>query len=196
MILPERAFLFQTFKAKKPHSHTAFVNSSMNYLIKGGLISSFKLQKPLTDHHPAAAASQGFTLPRPAGGWGWTGWPVTKKMMRRISDEDKDESTRLIRKQVVFPHLPSAWRECGGSTGLRRGFGILILSVWTNQSGSWDGALCAIFSTLLPKQSASLLCRPALTQPVCDLIMRPTQHTSQQPDIRLMPGILVAAVLT
>lgn len=63
-----------------------------------------------------------------------------------------------------FPHLLPAWRVVwrGAQVGFHSGSGILILSVWTNQSGSCDGALCAIFSSPLPKQSASLLVPPCL----------------------------------
>lgn len=103
----------------------------MNYLIKGGLISSFKLQKLLTDNHPVAAA-QGFMLPRPAGGCGWTGLMVTEEKMRIISDwpgtllanvmrddKEKDKSTRLVWKQVIF--LTSL---CVEGVGAQLGFAV------------------------------------------------------------------------
>lgn len=61
-----------------------------------------------------------------------------------------------------FSHLPSALSEWGAQLGLLW-FGILILSVWINQSGCWDGALWAIFSAVLQKQNASLSCSPAST---------------------------------
>lgn len=54
---PRASASIPNIRGRKTHFHAAFVNSTMNYLIKGGLMSSFKLQKLLTDHHPAAAAA-------------------------------------------------------------------------------------------------------------------------------------------
>lgn len=67
---PRASISIPNIQGRNTNFYTVFIDSSMNYLITGGLISSYKLQKPLTDHHPAAAAAQGFTLPGPAGGCG------------------------------------------------------------------------------------------------------------------------------
>lgn len=54
---PRASVSIPNIRGRKTYFHAAFVNSTMNYLIKGGLISSFQLQKLLTDHHLAAAAA-------------------------------------------------------------------------------------------------------------------------------------------
>lgn len=68
--------------------------------------------------------------------------------------------------------LPAPCSQCGGLSWVLQWSGYIILSVWTNQPGSCNGTLWAIFSVVLLKQTRLLLCSPASAEPISVLTVR------------------------
>lgn len=70
--------------------------------------------------------------------------------------------------------LPAPCSQRGGLSWVLQWSSFIILSVWTNQPGSCNGTLCAIFSVVFLKQTDPLLCYPASAELVSVLTVRAT----------------------